>query len=173
MPRGVYKRRPLILRFWEKVDCTGGPDVCWPWRGGTTTHGYGRFGTGDGKMTGAHAFALRIEKGAAPKDKPYACHRCDNPSCCNPKHLFWASPQGNYSDSKRKCRNSEGKRHAASLGTQRLPRALRHHNGKLSNKDTADIRRLSCKLSWTELALKYGITRRHAWAVGTGRVRAV
>lgn len=84
--------------FWGRVDQSGGEDACWPWRGRVmaSRRGYGRL-TFKGRMVGAHRMALTISSGADRPDR-FACHSCDNPVCCNPKHLFWGTHQDNMDD---------------------------------------------------------------------------
>lgn len=80
--------RPTVTeRLWSRVDRSGGPDACWPWQG-AQNYGYGAIGDGE-RVVHAHRLALLLTVGAAPDGKPYACHHCDNPPCCNPTHLYW------------------------------------------------------------------------------------
>lgn len=83
--------------FWLRVERRG-PSECWPWKGRVmkARRGYGRL-TFDGRMIGAHRMALSLTTGG---DCPglFACHRCDNPVCCNPAHLFWGTHQDNMDD---------------------------------------------------------------------------
>lgn len=83
--------------FWRRVDNSSGADGCWPWTGYKTAAGYGRV-VMHGKYTGAHRVALELTIGKNPPDKPFACHSCDNPECCNPAHLRWATHQDNVDD---------------------------------------------------------------------------
>jgi len=82
-------------RFWSKVDRRG-PDECWPWIGGTRVRQYGMFCVNGGKQL-AHRFAWTLVCGEIP-DGLAACHKCDNPTCCNPSHLFLGSQSDNVDD---------------------------------------------------------------------------
>ncbi len=55
--------------------------------------GYGQF-TYNGKSCYDHRIAYR----KIPEDKPFICHRCDNPPCCNPNHLFPGTMKDNFDD---------------------------------------------------------------------------
>jgi hypothetical protein len=102
---GVYRSTarvtPTAVRFWKKVDQSGGPDACWVWtagRGGTM--GYGSFQMGTYRNTHhvrAHRMAWELTNGPIPAGK-YVCHRCDNPPCCNPAHLFLGTQGDNLRD---------------------------------------------------------------------------
>lgn len=101
------RQRPLEVRFWEKVDRSGGPDACWPWLGGCTTRRYGsavyrygqiRAGAPSRRVLLAHRVALIFATGEAPPELD-ACHRCDNTLCCNnERHLFWGTHRENMRD---------------------------------------------------------------------------
>lgn len=104
--RGHYRRdlmqRPALAeRFWAKVDRRG-PEECWPWIGTIDVYGYGALSR-DGRVVKAHRMALELHSGVIP-DNHSVCHRCDNPPCCNPAHLFAASQAENLLDMYRKGR---------------------------------------------------------------------
>lgn len=97
------RQKTYDQRFWEKVDI-GEPDECWPWKAGVDGHGYGVFvGIGPRKL--AHRVAFELTNGATDL---LVLHKCDNPSCCNPAHLFAGSHQDNMDDMFAKGRQRGG-----------------------------------------------------------------
>ena len=91
-------RRLTIADFWNWVDRSAGQDGCWPWTGPRFPHGYGQFGsTGQGHDTHAHRVAYTAAYGKIPPG--VVCrHTCDNPPCCNPRHLALGTQQDNVND---------------------------------------------------------------------------
>ncbi len=88
-------------KFWSKVD-KGQPDECWLWTGGKNESGYG-FLYSMRKRVGAHRASFYMANG--PFDlSMYICHKCDNPSCVNPSHLFLGTADDNNKDMWRKGR---------------------------------------------------------------------
>ena len=87
-------------RFWSKVDIKG-DDECWEWKNGKS-QGYGIFRY-DGRAQKSSRVAYILTHGPIAKDL-HVCHSCDNPPCCNPKHLWLGTNQDNISDKMEKNR---------------------------------------------------------------------
>lgn len=86
----------IIKLFWSKVNILGEND-CWEWNGKTRLPaGYGRMHF-NGKDDTSNRIAWIITNGEIPKGM-FVCHHCDNPSCCNPKHLFLGTFSDNMQD---------------------------------------------------------------------------
>lgn len=101
----------LIERFstkWVKDEASG----CHLWIGAKLPKGYGFMKLPrERRQIYAHRLAYLIHYGEIP-DRMQVCHRCDNPSCVNPEHLFVGSSQDNHDDMKVKGRSTYGERNA-------------------------------------------------------------
>lgn len=93
MPKGVWARKPIEQRFWEKVDKTSNPDGCWVWLASCGSHGYGQIGSHSTVML-AHKFAYESEVGTVPIGLQLD-HLCRNRKCVNPAHLEPVTQQEN------------------------------------------------------------------------------
>ena len=116
---------------------------CWPWTGARTRGGYGQVWQAGGRKTGirwvyAHRIAYELATGPIPAGRN-VLHRCDNPPCCRPDHLFVGTHADNMAD-------------MSSKGRAAMP------NAKLSEADVAAIRS-SAGETQTSLAERYGVTQ--------------
>jgi hypothetical protein len=118
-------------RFLPRVDRSGGPDACWPWHGTKSHDGYGMFHV-NGRATYAHRFAW--ERAHGPAGALCVLHRCDNPPCCNPAHLFLGTRGDNVRDAASKGRLW------AQARPQDLARGEAHHQAKLTAGEVIEIR---------------------------------
>jgi hypothetical protein len=80
-----------------KEDCG-----CWRFTGAIGSHGYGYF-CWDDKTHLAHRASWEVHRGSIPRGM-FVCHRCDNPRCCNPDHLFMGTAKDNSDDMRAKGR---------------------------------------------------------------------
>ena len=82
-------------RFLDKVDIKDS-DLCWNWLGGYKGNGYGQFYL-DHRVISAHRVSWVLFNG--PIDPGlFVLHKCDNPSCCNPSHLYLGTHCDNMAD---------------------------------------------------------------------------
>lgn len=114
---------------WDKV-AVGQESECWPWTGALNRWGYGACQM-DGRQMNASRAAW-FEREGALTDWQQVLHRCDNPACCNPKHLFIGTHLDNMRDRKAKGRYN------TALRGEAHPR----HNAKLTPELVLEARRL-------------------------------
>ena len=98
----------------------------------------------DGKQIGAHAYSWMITNGDIAKGK-WILHKCDNPSCVNPEHLFTGTYRDNIDDMVNKSRHGLGERNG---------------RAKLSEKKVVQIRDLysSGKFTHDHLSEKFKVS---------------
>lgn len=101
------KKIPPEVRFWRHVEKLEGDDACWNWRAHRDDKLYGLFGVRAGKTVYAHRFSWELANGPIP-DGLWVLHKCDNPSCVRPKHLFLGTHQDNMKDQAAKGRTTRG-----------------------------------------------------------------
>jgi hypothetical protein len=103
--KGKIKINPKT-RFWNKVNKKD-KNKCWEWQAGKSNR-YGAFKI-NGRTIGAHIFSWEIHNGKIP-DGLFVCHKCDNPGCVNPDHLFLGTNKDNCDDRDKKKRQAYGEK---------------------------------------------------------------
>jgi hypothetical protein len=99
------KKERMKSFFFNKVIQKEG---CWGWIGGLDKNGYPYIYGGKGPYK-AHRLSYEIHKGLIP-EKMRVCHKCDNPTCTNPEHLFLGTSKENTQDSISKGRFIKGEK---------------------------------------------------------------
>lgn len=82
--------------FWSKVAIKSS-DQCWNWKAGKDKKGYGIFWNSGNKVR-AHRFAFEVAQIGFIPEGMNILHKCDNPSCCNPRHLYAGTQFDNVRD---------------------------------------------------------------------------
>lgn len=135
-------------RLWSKICLGDGGPGCWEWTG-AKSDGYGSLRVSSGGTSAAlyaHRLAYEWLRGLIP-DGLCVLHHCDNPSCCNPDHLFLGTRTENSADMARKNRSTFGERN---------PQA------RLTEKDIREIlRRHSAGESQAGLGREFGVSGSH------------
>lgn len=134
-------RRDPVERFWKFVQKSDG---CWLWIGGKTQDGYGQMNR-EGRNARANRYSWELHFGGIPSGL-HVLHKCDNPSCVRPEHLFLGTDADNSADCRRKGRHAHGERNGSAKLTEILAAQIRveYSNGGTSHG---------------KLAAKYGISR--------------
>lgn len=147
------RARPLEERFWKKVQKTDG---CWLWTGSchTSKLPYGVIGV---KRTCklAHRVSYELAYGSIP-DGMNVLHRCDNPKCVRPDHLFLGTQSENARDMTTKGRRRGGIDTSDQLGE-------RNKHSKLTGEQVRAIRQRYAQgdVYLAQLASEYNICVPH------------
>jgi hypothetical protein len=127
-------------RFWNKVDKTG---ECWEWTGTKNKDGYGMIKLHTKKMVSAHRLSYVLHHPLNVDIWEYreicVCHKCDNPKCVNPSHLFLGSRTDNMTDmfNKGRCILGEKKHNSKLTDTQVREIRTRYADGGITHRGLA------------------------------------
>lgn len=171
-----------IASFWNRVDRTADAD-CWEWQGKRIAKGYGKFIHQQNNVIReflTHRMAYFLTYGSIPKGK-IICHKCDNPACCNPSHLYAGTySQNNFDTCRRGGKKGKGWNAVRCSGdshwSHRRPDAVTRGSkvggSKLTEADVVEIRRryssgekvkaLSAEFGIHEMSV-YPILQRKTW----------
>ena len=154
----------LKERFWAKVDKTPGhgrDGDCWVWTSSLDNHGYGQISVGGrtGRPVRAHIVSFLLADGVLTSKRSFVCHKCDNPLCVNPSHLYAGNHQTNADDRVLRNRMPTGENHhfakdkSAILGEK-------NSQAKLTRKEVQMIRELYKPRVVTQsaLAIQFGVS---------------
>lgn len=94
-------------RFWSKVAKTNNPEECWEWQGAVHTNRKERYGVTsfEGRQWLTHRLAYFFANTLPPDPDLNVLHSCDNPSCCNPRHLREGTQADNVDDMMKRGRH--------------------------------------------------------------------
>lgn len=126
-------------RLYKKIKQNGNNE-CWEWIASQNQYGYGRVWINN-KIFLSHRLSYELHKGKIPKGL-CVLHSCDNPPCCNPKHLFLGTHTDNMRDMERKGRSKhlKGDKHGSARLTLKEVIKIReiHASKKITIKEIGD-----------------------------------
>lgn len=129
---------------------------CWLWQGGRYPEGYGFMRSYKGVRVRSHRYSYEYHKGPIPFGM-CVCHKCDNPPCCNPEHLWLGTDTDNVADRNAKGRTARGD----SSGSRLHPGSHRgeaNGHAKLTEARVRQVKRLhSIGTTRAALAARFGV----------------
>lgn len=159
-------RKPLSERLAGKyaVDATTG---CWNWLGAKRHKGYGVVNEGGrGRALAAHRVSFELHVGPIPVGM-WVLHRCDNPACINPAHLFLGNALDNVRDMDAKGRRVSSPRRGPRQAKGSMRRGEAHPMAKLTREAVLVIRASPASLA--ALSAAYGVNKTTVSAIRRGK----
>ena len=172
-----------IRRFWENVDIREETE-CWEWRAYRHKTGYGQFSIYGGIFY-SHRVSCILFNGIIEDGKEVR-HSCNNPACCNPKHLIVGTHKENMEDMVRSGRSARGEkngsktkpdrvargdRNGSRTRQDRLPRGAKCPNAKLTDEKVLEMRALYAGggITYQQIADQFGLSLGGTWQVINGQ----
>src|SRR3990167_4590258 len=125
IPWNYGKGKSAEEKFWKNIRKT---DTCWIWIANKVDIGYGNltiWNKGKSKGLRAHRVSWEIHFGKIPKDMN-VLHKCDNPSCVNPNHLWLGTQADNMLDKVLKGRQAKGLSHGSKTKPENISKGKKH-----------------------------------------------
>ncbi|OHD24489.1 MAG: hypothetical protein A2Y38_07640 [Spirochaetes bacterium GWB1_59_5] len=136
---------------------------CWGWKGSRDAKGYARVQLSGTGTRIASRVSWIAHNGEVPAGL-VVCHRCDNPGCTNPAHLFLGTQSDNMTDCAQKGR------HASVAHPERVPRGSKHWKARLTEEQVLEIAAaLRAGVTQQALADRFGIARSTVGHISQGR----
>lgn len=153
-----FNDNPVIYRFWSKAAVTANTQKCWLWQAAKNkyrkNYGVFTFDYQGQKTWKAHRLAFLLYFGVHPR-KLHVLHKCDEPQCVNPHHLFLGTNLDNITDKIEKRRHLFG---------ENIPAAI------LTNDDVIEIKmQLNSGVKVGVLANYYGVNHQVISDINCGR----
>jgi len=150
---------PLEVRYERKIVRGSEPGDCWIWHGNRNQAGYGQFRvgrTGNGPVISVHRWAYERAKGPIATGL-LVLHKCDNPRCSNPEHLYVGTQLDNARDRSERHPNARGYKRPVGL-----TRA-----GRICDDEVREIR--AAEGTTGEIAARFGISEAYVHGIRTRR----
>lgn len=200
-------RRSDLVRFFSKVNKLGdipdrtkpyykGLGRCWEWTG-CIVREYGQFWSGEAYV-GAHRYSWGMRNRSLIPEGSLVLHKCDNPKCVRPSHLFLGNHKANVEDRVAKGRSGSyqgdlngsrihvanrawGDRNGSKLHPEKILKGSRRAFAKINEQNALEIyRKHQSGQSQSSLAREYGVSlgaihslvRGWTWTHATGICKA-
>jgi hypothetical protein len=164
----------LIERFFNSIDESESVEKCWNWTKLKKEKGYGLISYSSSASQNyyreaAHRFSYRMHYGEVIPKGIFVCHKCDNPKCVNPFHLFLGTNYDNVQDMVRKGRGSKGEKHSKTL-QQAAKLGLYNTNVKLKKEDVFKIIELRKQgLTYKAIGEMFGVDYSNIYKITKGK----
>jgi hypothetical protein len=172
IPKTRLELKEKVIRYINKGN---NKNSCWEWTGCLHHSGYGVIQFKNIQYQ-AHRLMYQFFVGSIPEGL-LVCHKCDNPRCCNPAHLFIGTPKENSQDMVKKGRALFGDRNPSRIFPERRPRGANHWTklkptnilrgsenpkAKLTERNVIEIRKLRKDgIRIKDLSTRFGVSETH------------